>query len=60
MDVLLIGNKEFKVLNCVTLSFTNSEIYSRIYVVSYHRKSFWTNILYKNILIKYPHSHNLT
>ena len=34
MDVLLTGIQMFKFMNCVTLCFTNTELYSRIYVAS--------------------------
>ena len=45
----------FKIMNCVTLRFMNSEMYSRIYAVSYQRKYFWINILYKKVIDKSPH-----
>jgi len=32
MDVLLIVFQMFKIKNCVTLRFMNTEIYNRIYV----------------------------
>jgi hypothetical protein len=38
VDVLLAGNQVFKIINCVTLSFRNTEMYSRNYVLSYQRK----------------------
>jgi len=55
MDVLLTLNEVFKIINCVTLSFRNTEMYSRNYVVSYYRKCFWINVLYKKGLFKSLH-----
>jgi hypothetical protein len=43
--------------NCVTLSFRNTEMYSRNYVANYDRKYFWINILCKKGLVKSPHLH---
>ena len=35
----------FKIMNCVTLRFRNTEMYSGNYVAIYQRKYFWKNIL---------------
>jgi len=45
-----------KIMNCVTLSFRNTEMYSRNYVVSYHSKYLWVNILYQRVLVKSSNS----
>jgi len=57
MDVLLTGIQMLKIMNCVTLSFRNIEMYSRNYVVSYHSKYLWINILYQRVLVKSSNSH---
>jgi len=41
MDILLTSNQMFKIINCVALSFRNTEMYSWNYAASYQRKYFW-------------------
>jgi len=56
MDVLLTINQVFKIINCVTLRFRNTKIYSRNYVARYHRKYFWINVPHKKGNVKSPHA----
>jgi len=60
IDVLLTWKQVFKTINCVTLRFGNTEMYSGIYVANYYRIYFCINVLCQRGLVKSPHSHGAT